>query len=89
MIDICETCIEISCIDLTYELGDPRPAWIKQCSDCGLWWEHRFSRYLGWGIYAPIECQQRRCLEHARHKVKARGKRKYKCDRHAGVCIIA
>lgn len=44
-----------------------------------------------WGFrhYAPVECTQRRCSGHARHKVASRGKRKYKCDHHAGVCIIA
>ncbi len=39
--------------------------------------------------YVPLECGQRRCREHARHRVATRGKRQFRCDRHAGVCIVA
>ena len=75
-----------------------------QCSECGSWWEWVYintRRYywsnkkwmtvsFGWGArgYVPMGCTQRRCMAHARHKVATKGKRKWKCDRHAGVCII-
>ena len=109
MIEICDTCIKISLIDLRYSYysGLKRPEYIKQCPDCNFFWQQkriqtiRFYWYkrieqwkrsnIWWGetIYSPMECTQRRCLVQARHKVKTKGKRKYKCDKHAGVCIIA
>ena len=48
----------------------------------------RTNIWFGEPIYIPMKCTQRRCMAQARHKVKTKGKRKYKCDRHAGVCII-
>lgn len=50
---------------------------------------YRFNYFFGEQIFSPLECTQRQCKEQARHKIKSKGKRKYKCDKHAGVCIIA
>ncbi len=88
-VEVCESCIEISkrtFAGLKFWRG--KREWKVQCEDCGGWWE------IQWRIgastqYAPMECTQRRCTEQAKHKVAARGKRKYRCDRHAGVCIVA
>ncbi|MCK5019232.1 MAG: hypothetical protein KAS32_19385 [Candidatus Peribacteraceae bacterium] len=50
---------------------------------------HRITWFYFHEVYVPMECSQRRCVDQAHHKVAKSGKRKYKCNKHAGVCIIA
>jgi ssDNA-binding Zn-finger/Zn-ribbon topoisomerase 1 len=105
MTEVCDSCIEISKMELEHWWRkSERREWKIQCPECGAWWEMTFVKrtrftkgsdgwhhYFGLGIpiYVPIECKQRRCKDQAKHKVSNKGKRKWKCDKHAGVCIIA
>lgn len=104
IIDVCDSCIEISTRPIRNTKEKPKLDVAIQCDDCGMWWELRYVktiqyhlfegkwRQLQWDwvarAYVPVTCQQRKCQEQARHRFSS-GKRKWKCDYHAGVCIIA
>ena len=75
-----------------------------QCSECGCLWEFsrlRTLRFFKLGgkpfwqspfegplFYVPITCSQHKCSNQATFRLP-HTKRKYKCNLHAGVCIIA
>lgn len=102
---VCNDCIEISQLDPGRTHDGKKLPYKLQCPACGSWWQQsgrktimfRRNRDGAWtrvrwswihfDLFTPVECQQRRCQAHATHKTS--GKRKWKCDRHAGVCVVA
>lgn len=103
--DICEECIKIGECKFSFsgkriwkKKCESCGAWweVKQIKTLKYHWDPCRQKYFNCdflsrlGRFRPIQCEQKKCTEHARHKIKTNKKKKYmyKCDKHAGVCII-